>query len=51
MRGLTRDRTAQVIMRGHALMQNLRRGHHELGVDSRAHRHIENAFTALARTI
>ena len=33
MRGLKRDHTARVIMRGHALMQNIRRGHYELGVD------------------
>ncbi len=51
MRGLKRDRTARVIMRGHALMQNLRRGHYELGVDARAHRRVELAFTELARTI
>ena len=40
MRGLKRDHTARVIMRGHALMQNLRRGHYELGIDARlpAHR-------------
>jgi transposase, IS6 family len=51
MRGLKRDHTAQVIMRGHALMQNLRRGHYELGVDARAYRRVEHAFTELARTI
>jgi IS6 family transposase len=36
IRGLKRDRSARVIMRGHALMQNLRRGHYELGIDARA---------------
>jgi transposase, IS6 family len=51
MRGLKRDHTARVIMRGHALMQNIRRGHYELGVDARQHRRIETAFTELARTI
>ena len=35
--GLERDRTAAVVMRGHALMQNIRRGHYELGVDARPH--------------
>ncbi|WP_217634811.1 DDE-type integrase/transposase/recombinase [Micromonospora pattaloongensis] len=30
MRGLQTDRTAQVIIAGHAFMQNLRRGHYEL---------------------
>jgi hypothetical protein len=51
MRGLKRDHTARVIARGHALMQNLRRGHYELGVETRAHRRIALAFTELARTI
>ena len=34
MRGLQRAKTAGVIIRGHALMQNLRRGHYELGADA-----------------
>jgi IS6 family transposase len=51
MRGLKRDHTARVIMRGHALMQNIRRGHYELGVDARAHQRVAAAFTELARTI
>jgi hypothetical protein len=29
MRGLKRDRTASVVIRGHAFIQNLRRGHYE----------------------
>jgi len=51
MRGLKRDRTTRVIVRGHALMQNIRRGHYELGIDARAHRRVAAAFTELARTI
>jgi IS6 family transposase len=51
MRGLKRDHTAQVIMRGHALLQNLRRGHYELGTDMRVHRRVETAFIELAVTI
>ena len=61
MRGLKRDHSARMVMRGHArscavmrghaLMQNIRRGHYELGIDARAHRRIEHAFTQLARTI
>ena len=51
MRGLKRDHTARVIMRGHALMENIRRGHYELGIDARHHRGIEHAFIELARTI
>jgi transposase, IS6 family len=51
MRGLKRDRSARVIVRGHALMQNLRRGHYELGVDARNRCRVAVAFTELARTI
>ena len=32
MRGLKRDHTASTVIRGHAFIQNLRRGHYELGV-------------------
>ena len=39
MRGLKRDHTARVIIRGHALMQNIRRGHYELGIDTRSESH------------
>jgi IS6 family transposase len=35
MRGLKTDRTAGVVIRGHAFIQNIRRGHYELGVDAR----------------
>lgn len=38
MRGLKTDRTATVIIAGHAFIQNLRRSHYELGVDTRADR-------------
>ncbi len=51
MRGLKRDHSARVLIRGHALMQNIRRGHYELGIDAHPHRRIEHAFTELARTI
>jgi len=34
MRGLKSDRTASVVIRGHAFVQNLRRGHYELGVET-----------------
>ena len=51
MRGLKRDHTARVIMRGHAFIQNLRRGHYELGIDARVHWRVAAAFTELARTI
>jgi transposase, IS6 family len=51
MRGLKRDDSARVIVRGHAPMQNIRRGHYELGVDARANRRVAHAFGELARTI
>jgi IS6 family transposase len=51
MRGFKRDQTARVIMRGHAFMQNMRRGHYELGGEVRPHQRVATAFTELARTI
>ena len=51
MRGLKRDHAAQVIVRGHALMQNVRRGYYELGVDGPPRCRVAAAFTELARTI
>jgi transposase-like protein len=51
MRGLRTDRTAQVIITGHAFMQNLRRGHHELAVDAPPALGIAAAFTELTRAI
>ena len=39
-------------MGGHAFMQNLRRGHSQLGIDARdCHMRIANAFTELAAAI
>jgi transposase-like protein len=43
--------TARVIINGHAFMQNLRRGHYELGVDARPCRRVAVAFTDLAHVI
>ena len=37
MRGLKTDRTASVVIRGHAFVQNLRRGHYELGTETPQH--------------
>ena len=52
MRGLRTDRTASVVIKGHAFIQNLRRGHYELGVEAR-HRHLRlaAAFDELAEAI
>jgi hypothetical protein len=51
LRGLKRDHTARVVVHGHALMQNIRRGHYELGVEAQPHRRVAAAFNELARTI
>ena len=51
MRGLQTDRTASVIIRGHAFMQNLRRGHYELGVDALPGLSVAAAFDELARAV
>jgi transposase-like protein len=51
MRGLNRLRSARVISTGHAFVQNLRRGHYELGVDADPRNRLPAAFTELARAI
>jgi len=52
MRGLKTDRTATVIITGHAFIQNLRRGHYELRVDAIADRlRCAAAFDELATAI
>jgi IS6 family transposase len=35
MRGLRTDRSASTLIRGHAFVQNVRRGHYELGIEAR----------------
>ena len=51
MRGLKRLRSARVISTGHAFIQNLRRGHYELGIDADPKRQLPAAFTELAVAI
>jgi transposase-like protein len=51
MRGLQTDRTASVTIRGPAFMQNLRRGHYELGVDARPGLSVAAAFDELAGAV
>src|SRR5437867_11082116 len=51
MRGLKRDRTARVIVAGHAFVQNLRRGHYDLGTDVPATTRVADAFAELALAI
>ncbi len=50
MRGLKTDRTASVVIRGHALIQNLRCGHYELGTESTQHLRLVAAFDELTET-
>jgi hypothetical protein len=51
MRGLRTDRTAGVIMAGHAFMQNLRRHQYEIGLDVPPALRVAAAFVELARAI
>jgi transposase, IS6 family len=51
MRGLKRLATVAVIALGHAFVQNLRRGHYELGIDAPPELRVAAAFTELAQTI
>jgi len=48
MRGLKRLRSAQVIGAGHAFLQNIRRGHYELGLHAEPRHRPAAAFTKLA---
>jgi IS6 family transposase len=50
--GYGTDRTAQVIIAGHAFMlQNLRRGHYELATDATAAERVATAFAELSTAI
>ena len=51
MRGLKQLRSVRVISAGHAFVQNLHRGHYELGVDTDPKRQLPAAFTELALAI
>lgn len=51
MRGLQTERTAQVIIAGHAFMQNLRRGHYEIAIDTPPARQVAAAFAELSKAI
>jgi transposase, IS6 family len=51
MRGLKQDRSARVVLAGHALVQNLRRGHYELAVEEPVTRRVAIAFDELALVI
>jgi hypothetical protein len=51
MRGRKRDHSARVVLSGHGFVQNLRRGHYELGVEEPPRRPVAVAFAELALTI
>ncbi len=52
MRGVGTDETASTVIRWHAFVQNLRRGHYELGVEARHERlRVVAAFDELSATI
>jgi transposase-like protein len=52
MRGLRTDQSASVVIGGHAFIQNLRRGHYELGVEARHERlRVAAAFDELTAAI
>ena len=51
MRGLRTSRTAQVVIAGHAFVENLRRGHYELGHHVQPTLRVAAAFTELAQAI
>jgi transposase-like protein len=51
MRGLKQDRSARVIIVGHAFIQNIRRGHDELAVDAPVKQRVAVAFDELAAAI
>ncbi len=51
MRGLKRDHSLRIVAAGHAFIQNLRRGHYELGIDEPARHAVPAAFTELIPAI
>jgi transposase-like protein len=51
MRGLKQDRSARIVIAGHAFLQNLRRGCYELAVEEPPSRRVAVAFDELALAI
>ena len=51
MRGLKTDHGARIIIAGHAFIQNIRRGHYQLGVDEAPILQVMAAFDELALAI
>ncbi len=50
-RGLKTDRTASIVISGHALVQNIRRGHYQFDCDTDPTTQLEAAFVALRFTL
>src|SRR5205085_9568925 len=51
MRGLKQLRCARVITAGHAFIQNIRRGHYELGTEQAVNLRVSAAFDELVMAI
>ena len=51
MRGLKQLRSARVITAGHAFIQNIRRGHYELGTEQTVNLRVLAAFNELVIAI
>ena len=51
MRGLKRHRSARILAAGHALVQNLRRGHYDIATEVPSRHRLRVAFDDLALTI
>jgi len=51
MRGLKRHRSTRILAAGHALVQNLRRGHYDITAEVPSRHRLRVAFDDLALTI
>jgi transposase, IS6 family len=51
MRGLKQDRSARIVIAGHAFVQNVRRGHYEPAAEEPANQRLAVAFDELALAI
>ena len=51
MRGIKTKRTPCTLIRGHAFIQNLRRGHYELGTETTTRFRIQAALEELTTAI
>jgi len=51
MRGLKTFRSARILPTGHALVQNLRRGHYEIATDAPVHHRVRMGFDELTLAV